>query len=145
MKSQNLIPKDEDDSEHELKIDEDNEQLNEEPEIKPHPMENKVFVWNDIMVPMDIEVDDSIYEYTEDKVDDNVSLDLSTRTQSPMDSESSFVGQEVSQPVSGVGTLLCPPMRRSQRMVMIFQWRSTRGSSNVRIAPSGHLQPPGML
>ncbi|CAH2005433.1 unnamed protein product [Acanthoscelides obtectus] len=102
MKSQNLIPKDEDDSEHELKIDEDNEQLNEEPEIKPHPMENKVFVWNDIMVPMDIEVDDSIYEYTEDKVDDNVSLDLSTRTQSPMDSESSFVGQEVSQPVSGV-------------------------------------------
>nr|CAI5838999.1 unnamed protein product [Callosobruchus analis] len=100
MKSQNLIPKDEDDSEHELKIDE--EQYEQEPESKPHPMENKVFVWNDIMVPMDIEVDDSIYEYTEDKVDDNVSLDLSTRTQSPMDSESSFVGgQEASQP-SGV-------------------------------------------
>ncbi|KAJ8958810.1 hypothetical protein NQ318_019568, partial [Aromia moschata] len=76
-------------SEGELRIDED------QPEAKPHPMENKVFVWNDILVPMDIEVDDSNYEYTEDKVDDNVSLDLSVRTQSPVGSESSYLGQEL--------------------------------------------------
>ncbi|KAK9870409.1 hypothetical protein WA026_007979 [Henosepilachna vigintioctopunctata] len=68
---------------------------------KTHPMENRVFVWNNIEVPMDIDVDDSIYEYTddkasdmyihEDKVDDNMSLDLSIRTHSPGSSESSYI------------------------------------------------------
>lgn len=81
-------------SEHELRIDED--QSTEDSETKPHPMENKVFVWNDIMVPMDIEVDDSNYEYTDEKVDDNVSLDLSVRTHSPIGSESSYLGPDLS-------------------------------------------------
>ncbi|XP_045472161.1 zinc finger protein Xfin-like isoform X3 [Harmonia axyridis] len=69
---------------------------------KKHPMEHRVFVWNNIEVPMDIDVDDSIYEYTEDrasdsmyihedKVEDNMSLDLSIRTHSPVTSESSFM------------------------------------------------------
>lgn len=95
IKAHTLSLKDEVDSETEgdLRIDEDH--IIEDCATKPHPMENKVFVWNDILVPMDIEVDDSNYEYTEDKVDDNVSLDLSIRTQSPMDSESSYLGQDV--------------------------------------------------
>uniref|UniRef100_A0AAR5QJC9 C2H2-type domain-containing protein n=1 Tax=Dendroctonus ponderosae TaxID=77166 RepID=A0AAR5QJC9_DENPD len=80
--------------ENELKIDEDRQSAEDEFDNKPHPMENKVFVWNDIMVPMDIDVDDSNYEYTEDRIDDNVSLDLSVRTQSPVNSESSYLGQE---------------------------------------------------
>ncbi|KAJ8916234.1 hypothetical protein NQ315_016373, partial [Exocentrus adspersus] len=89
-------------SEHEgeLRIDED--QSAEESEMKPHPMENKVFVWNDIMVPMDIEVDDSNYEYTDEKVDDNVSLDLSVRTHSPIGSESSYLGPEMTTPTPTV-------------------------------------------
>ncbi|KAL3282048.1 hypothetical protein HHI36_005249 [Cryptolaemus montrouzieri] len=76
----------------------------DEYETKTHPMENRVFVWNNIEVPMDIDVDDSIYEYTddrgsdmyihEDKIDDNVSLDLSIRTHSPGSSESSYVETE---------------------------------------------------
>nr|XP_023016424.1 uncharacterized protein LOC111505785 isoform X2 [Leptinotarsa decemlineata] len=94
------IKKEEIDSENESELTIKEEQVSDNSETKPHPMENKVFVWNDILVPMDIEVDDSNYEYTEDKVDDNVSLDLSIRTQSPMDSESSFLGQEVNNPGS---------------------------------------------
>ncbi|CAH0556862.1 unnamed protein product [Brassicogethes aeneus] len=79
----------------ELRIDEDRL---EESEGKPHPMENKVFIWNDIQVPMDIEVDDSNYEYTDDKCDDNISIDLSIRTQSPGGgSEVSFPGQDYIQ------------------------------------------------
>ncbi|CAH1133376.1 unnamed protein product [Ceutorhynchus assimilis] len=80
--------------ENELKIDEDRHSVDDEFDNKPHPMENKVFVWNDIMVPMDIDVDDSNYEYTEDKLDDNGSLDLSIRTHSPVNSENSYIGQE---------------------------------------------------
>lgn len=66
----------------------------EDVKSEPHPMENRVFVWNNIEVPMDIEVDDSPYEYTEDKQEDNVSFDLSLRTQSP-GSESSYLGPEL--------------------------------------------------
>ncbi|XP_072393379.1 uncharacterized protein [Diabrotica undecimpunctata] len=98
-KAQDLLePKEEEesDNEGELRIDEGKDEM----DMKPHPMENKVFVWNDIVVPMDIEVDDSNYEYTEDKVDDNVSLDLSIRTQSPLDSENSGLGQESVTPNS---------------------------------------------
>lgn len=102
IKAHNLSIKDEMDSENEgeLRIDEDH--VVEDSDTKPHPMENKVFVWNDIMVPMDIEVDDSNYEYTEEKIDDNISLDLSIRTQSPMDSESSYVGQDQSSTPNSV-------------------------------------------
>lgn len=78
-------------SENELRIDESQSEDGETNNNKPHPMENRVFIWNNIEFPMDIEVDDSKYEY---KVDDNVSLDLSIRTQSPGGSESSYVGQE---------------------------------------------------
>lgn len=95
-----------DESESELKIDEsqsddgestinNNNNNEEEDNKKPHPMENRVFVWNNIEVPMDLEADDSKYEYIEDKIDDNVSLDFSYRTQSP-NSESSFVAPEYS-------------------------------------------------
>ncbi|CAG9858694.1 unnamed protein product [Phyllotreta striolata] len=92
-----MEPKEEEsDTEGELRIDEGQD----EPDNKPHPMENKVFVWNDIVVPMDIEVDDSNYEYTDDRIDDNVSLDLSIRTQSPLDSEHSGLGQESVTPNS---------------------------------------------
>lgn len=100
IKAHNLPFKEELDSENEgeLKIDEDH--IIEDTNNKPHPMENKVFVWNDIMVPMDIEVDDSHYEYTDERIDDNVSLDLSVRTQSPMDSENSYKGQDQSTPNS---------------------------------------------
>lgn len=100
LKAHNLPLKDEMDSENEgeLRIDEDH--IIEDTDSKPHPMENKVFVWNDIMVSMDIEVDDSNYEYTEDRIDDNVSLDLSIRTQSPMDSENSYIGHDHSTPSS---------------------------------------------
>lgn len=78
------------------------EKSSEEDIIKdePHPMENRVFVWNNIEVPMDVEVDDSAYEYTEDKQEDNVSYDLSIRTQSP-GSENSYVSTEpVHNPVT---------------------------------------------
>lgn len=100
LKAHHFPVKEEIDSENEgeLRIDEDH--IIEDNETKPHPMENKVFVWNDIMVPMDIEVDDSNYEYTEEKIDDNISLDLSIRTQSPMDSENSFKGHEQNTPNS---------------------------------------------
>lgn len=84
-------------TEHELKIDDN---YDEDFNNKPHPMENKVFVWNDIQVPMNLDVDDSNYEYTEDKIDDNVSLDLSIRTHSPGGSESSLIGQEYSSTLS---------------------------------------------
>ncbi|XP_044268724.1 zinc finger protein Xfin isoform X2 [Tribolium madens] len=84
-----------DESENELRIDESQSEDGEtNNNNKPHPMENRVFIWNNIEFPMDVEVDDSKYEY---KVDDNVSLDLSVRTQSPGGSErseSSYVGQE---------------------------------------------------
>lgn len=72
------------------------EKSSEEEVVKsePHPMENRVFVWNNIEVPMDVEVDDSPYEYAEDKQDDNVSYDLSIRTQSP-GSENSYVSAEL--------------------------------------------------
>ncbi|XP_076269371.1 uncharacterized protein LOC143201994 isoform X2 [Rhynchophorus ferrugineus] len=80
--------------ENELKIDEDRQSVDGEYDTKPHPMENKVFVWNNITVPMDIEVDDSSYEYTEDKNDDNISLDLSMWSQSPACSDNSSAGQE---------------------------------------------------
>lgn len=59
---------------------------------EPHPMENRVFVWNNIPeTPMDVDVEDNPnqYEYVEDKLDDNISLDLSIRTQSPS-SENSY-------------------------------------------------------
>ncbi|RZC37053.1 uncharacterized protein BDFB_003388 [Asbolus verrucosus] len=81
-------------SENELKIDESQSEDSETNNNKPHPMENRVFVWNNIVAPMDIEMDDSKYESTEDKIDDNVSIDLSVRTQSPGGSEGSYVGQE---------------------------------------------------
>ncbi|KAJ3657195.1 hypothetical protein Zmor_016214 [Zophobas morio] len=85
-------------SESELKIDESQSEDGENNNNvnKPHPMENRVFVWNNIEVPMDLEVDDSKYEYREDKIDDNVSLDLSVRTHSPISerSENSYVGQD---------------------------------------------------
>lgn len=63
---------------------------------EPHPMENRVFVWNNIEVPMETEIDDSApYEYTEDKQqEDNASYDLSVRTQSP-GSENSYVSTEL--------------------------------------------------
>ncbi|XP_030747912.1 uncharacterized protein LOC115876316 [Sitophilus oryzae] len=80
--------------ENELKIDEDRQSIEDELDIKPHPMENKVFVWNDIMVPMDIEVDDSNYEYTDDKNDDVASMDLSVYSQSPALSDNSDNRQE---------------------------------------------------
>lgn len=73
------------------------EQQSGEEAIKnePHPMENRVFVWNNIEVPMDTEADESAYEYTEDKQqEDNVSYDLSVRTQSP-GSENSYVSTEL--------------------------------------------------
>ncbi|KAK4880044.1 hypothetical protein RN001_008190 [Aquatica leii] len=63
---------------------------------KPHPMENKVFVWNNIVAPLEVDEDERQYEYLEDKQEDNVSLDLSVRTQSP-GSESSYLGIEVPQ------------------------------------------------
>ncbi|KAL1498353.1 hypothetical protein ABEB36_009166 [Hypothenemus hampei] len=95
LKYHEVKQEEEQDSEHEneLKIDEDRQSVEEEYETKPHPMENKVFVWNDIMVPMDIDVDDSNYEYTDDRIDDNVSLDLSIRNQSPS-SENSYFAQD---------------------------------------------------
>lgn len=69
--------------------------IEEDAQNVPHPMENRVFVWNNIEVPMDIEVDDSTYEYNDDKQqDDNVSYDLSIRTQSP-ESENSYVSTEL--------------------------------------------------
>lgn len=89
------VTKEEVDSEPEgeLRIDED--RVTDDVDAnRQHPMINKVFVWNDIMVPMDIEVDDSHYEYTDERIDDNVSLDLSIRTQSPLDSEGSCLGQD---------------------------------------------------
>lgn len=62
---------------------------------QPHPMENRVFVWNDIEVPMNIDLDEvqaPQHDYSayynlikdEDDATDGVSLDLSIRTQSPV-------------------------------------------------------------
>lgn len=79
----------------------------DETKSEPHPMENRVFVWNNIEVPMDIEVDDSPYEYTEDKQDDNISFDLSVRTQSP-GSESSYLGHEIVHTSSNHNTTTTP-------------------------------------
>lgn len=66
---------------------------------EPHPMENRVFVWNNIEVPMDVDVEDNHnrYDYVEDKLDDNISLDLSIRTQSPS-SENSYTEIVHNQP-----------------------------------------------
>lgn len=67
---------------------------------EPHPMENRVFVWNNIEAPMDVDMDDNQrYEYVEDKLDDNISLDLSIRTQSPS-SENSFTEVVHNQPTT---------------------------------------------
>ncbi|XP_050307257.1 uncharacterized protein LOC126743997 isoform X2 [Anthonomus grandis grandis] len=109
---------DEDDTssehENELKIDEDRNSTEEEPtETKPHPMENKVFVWNDILVPMDIDVDDSNYEYQEDKIEDNGSLDLSIRTQSPVTSENSFIQENNNTLSTTNNNIPTTPVRQS--------------------------------
>ncbi|XP_022903163.2 uncharacterized protein [Onthophagus taurus] len=72
-------------------------------EDENNPMENRIFVWNNIQVPMDIDIqgedvnEDIQYEYIEEKQDDNISLDLSIRTQSP-NSENSFLSIEPSNP-----------------------------------------------
>lgn len=70
----------------------------------PHPMENRVFVWNNIEVPLDVEMestaDDSQYEYIEEKQDDNISLDLSIRTHSPSSDSSFVVNHEMQQQAS---------------------------------------------
>ncbi|KRT82082.1 hypothetical protein AMK59_3433, partial [Oryctes borbonicus] len=68
----------------------------------PHPMENRVFVWNNIEVPLDVEMEgaeESQYEYVDDnkQQDDNVSLDLSIRTHSPSSESSFVVNQEIQQ------------------------------------------------
>lgn len=86
---------------HEKPVVEEKPSEEEIARSEPHPMENRVFVWNNIEVPMDVEIDDSAYEYTEDKQqDDNVSYDLSIRTQSP-GSENSYVSTEpVHNPVT---------------------------------------------
>lgn len=67
----------------------------EETKQEPHPMENRVFVWNNIEVPMDLKIDDSQYEYVEDKQEEpSLSFDVTMRTQSPC-SENSYIGTEV--------------------------------------------------
>lgn len=79
---------------------EENQQIPEchqettEAKVEPHPMENRVFVWNNIEVPMDIELEEHPYEFVEDKQEDNLSFDLSVRTQSP-GSESSYIGTDM--------------------------------------------------
>ncbi|KAF5275687.1 hypothetical protein FQA39_LY06799 [Lamprigera yunnana] len=73
-----------------------NETASEYSENKPHPMENKVFVWNNIVAPIEVEEDEHQLEYSEEKQEDNISLDLSVRTQSP-GSESSYLGIEIPQ------------------------------------------------
>lgn len=77
-----------------------NELLNKEDKTVPHPMENKVFIWNNIEVPMEVDCDDknNQYDYVDDK-QDNVSLDLSVRTASP-NSEVSFVSVETNPTVN---------------------------------------------
>lgn len=69
-------------------------------DTKPHPMENRVFVWNNIEAPL--EIDEDHFDYVEDKQEDNVSLDLSIRTQSPGGSENSYLGAEVTHNVTSV-------------------------------------------
>lgn len=65
--------------------------LNDYADQAPHPMENRVFVWNNFEQPME-EIQEMPYSNIKFKQEhDNVSLDLSIRTQSP-GSEGSYLG-----------------------------------------------------
>ncbi|XP_044752787.1 uncharacterized protein LOC123312423 isoform X2 [Coccinella septempunctata] len=146
-----------------FKIKEDTNETDDY-ETKGHPMENRVFVWNNIEVPMDIDVDDSIYEYTddrgsdnmyihEDKVEDNMSLDLSIRTHSPVTSESSYVETETvaihQQPSHSVSTSVPEKIPTHGTDISVAQhkrvfqcphctfWASTASRFHVHIV--GHL------
>ncbi|KAF2896897.1 hypothetical protein ILUMI_09284 [Ignelater luminosus] len=85
-----------------IKIEEPQVSVTEVYENKPHPMENRVFVWNNIEAPLEIDEDEHHFDYVEDKQEDNVSLDLSIRTQSPGGSENSYLGAEVTHNVTSV-------------------------------------------
>lgn len=112
---------------------------------EPHPMENRVFVWNNIEVPMDIEVDDTHYEY-DTRTDDNASsYDLSIRTQSP-ESESSYVSAEVVPQSNTVTTDKIPTHGNDISVAQhkrVFKcphcsfWASTASRFHVHIV--GHL------
>lgn len=132
-----------------LQEEEEEERANDdktEENNEPHPMENRVFVWNNIEVPMDIEVEDSphTYEYVDDKQEDNVSLISSIRTQSP-GSENSYFGTEIVHNTSAVadkipthGTdISVAQHKRVFKCPHCSFWASTASRFHVHIV--GHL------
>lgn len=130
----------------EISIDLETQNENPKQADQPHPMENKVFVWNNIEVPMDIELDESTdqpqYEYVDDK-QDNVSLDLSIRTRSPC-SESSYVSVEpippppVPEKIPTHGTdISIAQHKRVFKCPHCTFWASTASRFHVHIV--GHL------
>lgn len=115
---------------------------------QPHPMENKVFVWNNIVAPLEIDEEDHQYDYLDDKQEDNVSLDLSVRTQSP-GSENSYLGAEQAQPSVVVTNDKVPTHGNDISVAQVAQhkrvfkcphcsfWASTASRFHVHIV--GHL------
>ncbi|KAK9752125.1 hypothetical protein QE152_g4528 [Popillia japonica] len=105
-------------------------------ENEPHPMENRVFVWNNIEVPLDIEMEsaeESQYEYVHEtnKQDDNVSLDLSIRTHSPSSESSFVVNQEIQQNSSPSVSEKIPTHGNSESSFVVNQEIQQNSSPSV--------------
>lgn len=120
------------------------EQQHESGEMQqPHPMENRVFVWNDIEVPMNIDIDEvgpqhpQLSDYSsyynnlmenanrqnglaEEDDMDAVSLDLSIRTQSPVTGEAT--------PPPSINTKPPKQSHQSQSTTNIFGKVPTHGN-----------------
>ncbi|XP_060519105.1 zinc finger protein 142-like isoform X2 [Cylas formicarius] len=119
-------------------VEEEQEEVTEEAAKQPHPMENKVFVWNDIVVPMDLEVDDSNYEYTDDRGDET-SLDLSIRTQVPENNNNNnMVKNHATEKVATHGNDISTAQhKRVFKCPHCTFWASTASRFHVHIV--GHL------
>lgn len=125
-----------------------NKELIIEKKTEPHPMENKVFVWNNINMPMETDNSEIFmqYESTEDK-QDNVSLDLSVRTSSSPCSEVSYVSIDTSVPAPVINVTEKIPTHGTDISVAqhkrVFKcphctfWASTASRFHVHIV--GHL------
>lgn len=138
--------REEESEDEELKIEEITQSDDEK--SKPHPMENRVFVWNNIEAPLDIEMDDDS-KFAEDKVDDNISLDLSIRTHSPLSENSYYTPTRHHSPSTATTTVTNEKIPTHGNDISIAQhkrvfkcphcsfWASTASRFHVHIV--GHL------
>lgn len=109
---------------------------------EPHPMENVVFVWNNIPSQSPMDIDEPIMT---DRLDDNNSIDLSVRVPSP-ESEGSYLENETvpentvsptKMPTHGNDIDLVAEGRRVFKCPHCSFWATTASRFHVHIV--GHL------